>query len=55
MIIGYNGITTKYASLDEDIAESARSGFAAVEIRDYKLVDFFQRKPASAGFLNDTT
>jgi 2-keto-myo-inositol isomerase len=48
MIIGYNGITTKYASLDEDIAESARSGFAAIEIRDYKLVDFFRKNnPAS--------
>lgn len=42
MILGYNGLTTKYSTLEEDIILSAKSGFEVVELRDYKLHDYLQ-------------
>lgn len=42
MELVYNGITTKKSSLVEDITEATKYGFAGVELRDYKLIDYLK-------------
>ena len=40
MRLGYNGLTTKDTTLEEDIRFSAKAGFDVVELREYKIDQF---------------
>lgn len=37
MDLGYNGLTTRHTTLQEDIYESVKYGFKAIELRDFKI------------------
>lgn len=40
MQLCYNGLTTKYATLLQDINSAAKAGFTALELREDKLADY---------------
>lgn len=42
MDLGYNGLTTRHTTLQEDIFESVKYGFKAIELRDYKIEAFLK-------------